>query len=41
VICARELGIPAVVGVAGLVDAIPHLATVEVDAARGTVRLID
>lgn len=41
VICARELGIPAVIGVAGLVDAIPHLALVEVDAARGTVRLID
>ena len=41
VICARELGIPAVVGVAGLVAAIPHLATVEVDAARGLVRLVD
>jgi pyruvate,water dikinase len=40
VICARELGIPAVVGVAGLLDAIPHLSMVEVDAGRGTVRLI-
>lgn len=40
VIGARELGIPAVVGVAGLVDAIPHLAMVEVDAGGGTVRLI-
>ena len=41
VICARELGIPAVVGVPGLLDAIPHLATVEVDAAQGAVRLVD
>lgn len=41
VICARELGIPAVVGVRGLLEAIPHLAMVEVDAARGLVRLLD
>ena len=41
VICARELGIPAVVGVRGLLDAIPHGAMVEVDAASGTVRLVD
>jgi pyruvate,water dikinase len=40
IICARELGIPAVVGVRGLLDAIPHGATVELDAARGVVRLI-
>jgi pyruvate,water dikinase len=40
VICARELGIPAVVGVRGLVDAIPHGAMVEVDAARGVVRIV-
>ena len=41
VICARELGMPAVVGVAGLLDAIPHGAMVEVDAARGVVRVVD
>ena len=41
VICARELGIPAVVGVRGLVDAIPHHATVELDAAQGVVRLLE
>lgn len=41
VIAARELGIPAVVGVRGLMDAIPHHATVEVDAARGVVRLLE
>lgn len=41
VICARELGLPAVVGVRGLLDAIPHGATVEVDAGSGTVRLVD
>lgn len=41
VICARELGIPAVVGVAGLLDAITDGATVEVDAAASTVRVID
>ena len=41
VIAARELGIPAVVGVPGLVDAIPHRSMVEVDAARGTVRLLE
>lgn len=40
VICARELGMPAVVGVRGLLDAIPHGAMVEVDAANGTVRLV-
>ena len=40
VICARELGIPAVVGVRGLLDAIPDSCTVEVDAAKGTVRVV-
>lgn len=40
IICARELGIPAVVGVAGLLDAIPDGAEVEVDAAAGVVRLV-
>jgi pyruvate,water dikinase len=41
VIAARELGIPAVIGVAGLLAAIPHGAMVEVDAAAGTVRVLD
>lgn len=40
IICARELDIPAVVGVRGLVDAVPHGAMVEVDAAAGVVRVI-
>ena len=40
IICARELGIPAVVGVAGLLDAIPNGATVEIDAAAGAVRVV-
>lgn len=40
IICARELGLPAVVGVRGLLDAIPNHSLVEVDASQGTVRLI-
>lgn len=39
-VLARELGIPAVVGAPGALDDIPHGATVEVDAARGEVRVI-
>src|SRR5438876_11123996 len=35
---ARELGIPAVVGVAGAVDAFPSGAPVEVDGDAGLVR---
>ena len=40
VICARELGIPAVIGVRGLVASVPRGAMVEVDAANGVVRVI-
>jgi pyruvate,water dikinase len=40
IICARELGIPAVVGVRGLVAAIPHRSIVEIDAGLGVVRLV-
>jgi len=39
-ITAREHGLPAVVGVAGLLDAVPPGALVEVDAAAGTVRVL-
>ena len=40
VICAREFGIPAVIGIPGLTDAITDGATVEVDAAAGIVRIV-
>jgi len=39
-IVARELGIPAVVGVAGALRLIPDGATVEVDAATGTITVL-
>ena len=39
-IMARELGIPAVVGVAGAVDGIADGATVEVDPRAGCVRVL-
>ncbi len=39
-IVARELGIPAVVGVAGAVDLVPDGALVEVDAATGRVTVV-
>ncbi|MGQ0805841.1 MAG: PEP-utilizing enzyme [Actinomycetota bacterium] len=40
-VMARELGIPAVVGVAGAVDAIGDGATVEVDPSAGRVRVVN
>lgn len=40
IICARELGLPGVVGVRGLLDAVPNHSLVEVDASTGTVRVI-
>jgi rifampicin phosphotransferase len=40
IICARELGLPGVVGVRGLLDAVPNHSLVEVDASKGTVRVI-
>ena len=40
VICARELGIPAVVGVPGLLSVVQSGDLVEVDAANGVVRVI-
>jgi pyruvate,water dikinase len=40
-VLARELGIPAVIGAAGAVTAIPDGAEVEVDPATGSVRLLD
>lgn len=40
-IMAREHGLPAVVGVAGVVDAVAPGALVEVDATAGTVRVLD
>lgn len=39
-IAARELGVPAVVGVPGAVELIPDGATVEVDALAGTVQVV-
>jgi pyruvate,water dikinase len=39
-ITAREHGLPAVVGVGGLLDAVAPGALVEVDAAAGTVRVV-
>ena len=39
-IMARELGIPAVVGVAGAVDTVDDGATVEVDPGAGRVRVL-
>lgn len=40
-VMARELGIPAVVGVAGAVDAIGDGATVELDPSAGRVRVVN
>lgn len=37
---AREIGLPAVCGVAGICDAIPHGAEIEVDPVAGTVRVV-
>ena len=39
-IVARELGIPAIVGIAGLIDRLADGTLVEMDGARGTIRLI-
>jgi pyruvate,water dikinase len=39
-ITAREHGLPAVVGVAGLLDAVAPGALVEVDGVAGTVRVV-
>jgi pyruvate,water dikinase len=39
-ILARELGLPAVVGVPGLLDDVADGDLVEVDAAAGTVRVV-
>lgn len=39
-VIAREFGVPGVVGVAGATSQIPDGATIEVDAANGTVRVI-
>ena len=40
-VIARELGIPAVVGVADALTAIPDGATVTVDPVAGTVSVLD
>jgi pyruvate,water dikinase len=40
IICARELGIPAVVGVPGLLDAVADGDVVEVDPVAGVVRIV-
>jgi phosphohistidine swiveling domain-containing protein len=40
-ILAREFGLPAVLGVAGLLDEVHHGDLVEVDPATGEVRLIE
>lgn len=39
-VIAREFGVPGVVGVAGATGQIPDGATIEVDAANGTVRIV-
>ena len=39
-VLARELGIPAVVGVFGVLTNIPDGSTIEVDADRGEVRVV-
>lgn len=39
-VLARELGIPAVVGVLGVLTNVPDGATIEVDADRGEVRVV-
>lgn len=39
-VLARELGIPAVVGVLGVLSTIPDGATIEVDADHGEVRIV-
>jgi len=39
-ILAREFDLPAVVGVAGLLEDVHHGDTVEVDAGAGEVRVI-
>jgi pyruvate,water dikinase len=40
-IVAREMGIPTVVGITGLVDAVKNGQTVEVNGTEGTVKLFD
>ncbi len=40
-IIARELGMPAVVGVRGVTSRIAHGATVEIDPSQGRVRVVD
>ena len=40
-VMARELGLPAVLGVAGAVATIPDGALVEVDPSRGSVRVLE
>jgi pyruvate,water dikinase len=39
-IVARELGIPTIVGIPGLTEAVRDAAEVEMDGATGTVRLL-
>jgi len=38
-VVARELGIPTIVGVSGITDALQNGDQIEVDAARGTIKL--
>ena len=40
-VMARELGLPAVLGVTGAVATIPDGALVEVDPSRGSVRVLE
>ena len=40
VIVSRELGLPCVVSVADATNRIPEGALIEVDGARGTVRIL-
>ena len=40
VICAREFGIPAVIGIPGILDAVPGGAIIEVNAGEGVVRIV-
>ena len=39
-VIARELGLPAIIGAAGAMDAIPDGAVVEVDPVAGRVRVL-
>ena len=39
-IVARELGIPAVIGLTDAIDTVPDGATIELDAAAATVKVL-